>query len=118
MRFHSVPTLAEMALFRRGITMPSGIKFKISSRPFSTLPVSVKISSEERTDKQLSWKSLELAVRSLHRDGLVVLEDAIDHSRLNHLNSRMVEDADYLHSLGEAGPYNYNKGSVIEITGS
>lgn len=60
----------------------------------------------------MSWKNLELATRAFHRDGLVVLEDVIDHAKLDYLNEKMVEDARTLQSLGDASPYNYNKGLV------
>lgn len=60
----------------------------------------------------LSWKNLELATRSLHRDGLVVLEDVIDHAKLDFLNQQMVVDAQILQSAGDV-PYNYNKGLAL-----
>jgi hypothetical protein len=58
----------------------------------------------------LGWHNLELATRALHRDGLVVLQDVIEHSKLDHLNTTMIEDALKLQALGDAGPFNYNKG--------
>jgi hypothetical protein len=43
-------------------------------------------------------------------DGLVVLEDVIEHSKLDFLNEKMVSDALSLQGLGDKGPYNYNRG--------
>lgn len=80
------------------------------SRSLSSLPVAVNVSSEELVSGMLSWQNLELATRALHRDGLVVLEDVIDHKKLDKLNSKMKEDAQMLQSLGDASPFNYNKG--------
>jgi hypothetical protein len=76
----------------------------------SSLPVIVHASPEEISDGRLTWKNLELAVRALHRDGLVVLGNVILPSKLDKLNKKMVEDALILQSRGENSPYNYNKG--------
>lgn len=80
-----------------------------SSR-LSSLPKVVQVSPEEKSSSTLTWKNLELATRALHHDGLVVLEDAIDHSKLDFLNKKMVADARHLQAAGDASPYNYNKG--------
>ncbi len=79
-------------------------------RTLSSLPISVKVSPQELASKSLTWQNLELATRALHRDGLVVLEDVIDHKKLDTLNIKMAEDAAVLQSAGDASPYNYNKG--------
>ena len=83
-----------------------------SNAVLSSLPISVRVSPKEVSSRSLSWQNLELAVRALHRDGLVVLEDVIDHSKLDFLNVKMVEDARILQSMGDASPFNYNRGSV------
>jgi hypothetical protein len=79
-------------------------------RNLSSTPVTVSVTSEEIAARKLGWHNLELATRALHRDGLVVLQDVIEHSRLDHLNKTMVDDALKLQALGDAGPFNYNKG--------
>lgn len=81
-------------------------------RTLSSLPISVKVSTLEQASENLSWQNLELATRALHRDGLVVLENAIDHERLNKLNTKMAEDAATLQNAGDATPFNYNKGNI------
>lgn len=78
----------------------------------SSQPISVKVSPQELAQKSLTWENLELATRAIHRDGLVVLEDVINHSNLDALNDKMVGDARALQALGEDGPYNYNRGYV------
>ncbi|KAF4899365.1 Kanamycin B dioxygenase [Colletotrichum fructicola] len=60
----------------------------------------------------LAPRNLELAVRHLHADGLVVVEDVVPHKDLDALNEKMVKDARYLQSLGEKGPFNYNLGNL------
>ena len=85
---------------------------KTPLRCLSSLPISVLVSPREVSSKTLTWQNLERATRALHRDGLVVLEDVIDHDRLDMLNAKMAEDASILQSAGDAGPYNYNKGFV------
>jgi hypothetical protein len=83
------------------------------AREISSLPIVVKASLQEVSEGSLTWKNLELAVRALHRDGLVVLEDVIEHRMLDSLNKMMAEDALILQARGENSPYNYNKGWVF-----
>lgn len=75
-----------------------------------SFPHIVNVSPAEKSAGALNWKNLELATRALHQDGLVVLENAISHSKLDFLNKKMVQDALTLQSKGESSPYNYNKG--------
>ncbi|THW25382.1 hypothetical protein D6D02_06476 [Aureobasidium pullulans] len=76
------------------------------------MPVTVPVTGEEVAAKKLGWRNLELATRALHRDGLVVLQDTIAHSRLDALSKTMVQDALKLQAQGDAGPFNYNKGNI------
>lgn len=67
-------------------------------------PIYVKVSREEVSSGRLSQRNLEVAIRALHHDGLVVVEDVIpDHAHLDHLNQKMVEDAIKLKGLGDKG---------------
>lgn len=75
-----------------------------------SLPIAVQASQEEVSERKLTWKNLETVVRALHRDGLVVLENVIEKSKLDNLNKKMVKDVQTLRSKGENMPYNYNKG--------
>lgn len=77
-----------------------------------TEPFTVRPSEAEVRNKSLAPRNLELAVRSLHADGLVVVEDVVPHKDLDALNEKMVKDARYLQSLGEKGPFNYNQGNL------
>lgn len=72
---------------------------------------SVLVSFGQETSRQP-----EAAVRSLHRDGLVVRSDVVPHDQLNKLNSRMVEDARALQARGKDMPFNYNVGKVVNQT--
>jgi hypothetical protein len=83
-----------------------------SRRSLSSTPVTVPVTPEEVAARKLGWHNLEMATRALHRDGLVVLQDVIEHSKLDALNKTMVRDALKLQALGDAGPFNYNKGCV------
>lgn len=80
-----------------------------AAHPASPPPKIVQVSPEEKAAGVLSWKNLELANRALHHDGLVVLENAIEHSKLDFLNEKMVADARIL-QVAEDSPYNYNRG--------
>src|SRR6187402_3768130 len=87
-----------------------------ATRKLSSFPRIVKVSPEEKSSGVLTWKNLELANRALHHDGLVVLENAISHSKLDFLNEKMVRDALTLQSAGDESPYNYNKGFVLLLS--
>lgn len=83
-----------------------------SQAELPSTPISVKVSEKEVATGRLSWRNVEIATRALQRDGLVVLEDLIEHARLDRLNKKMVEDAYALQALGDDGPFNYNKGNI------
>ena len=78
----------------------------------STQPFAIKASPEEVQNGRLSERHLEQAVYHILKDGLVVVENAIEHKVLDKLNRKMVEDAKYLRTLGEKGPFNYNQGNL------
>lgn len=80
-----------------------------------SLPLYVTPTPQELSDQRLSWRNLELATRALHRDGLVVIEDIIDHAKLDWLNQKMIQDALVLQSAGDQSPYNFNKGSIFHL---
>ncbi|OAL54515.1 phytanoyl-CoA dioxygenase family protein [Pyrenochaeta sp. DS3sAY3a] len=81
------------------------------SATLSSTPISVITSAEEVARGSLSQKNLEIAIRALSRDGLVVLENLVDHSILDRLNEKMVEDA-YALQARKDSPFNYNKGNI------
>jgi hypothetical protein len=66
----------------------------------------------ERSQGKLSEQNLETAVRQIHHDGLVVIQNAIDTTLLENLNARMVADALKLRSKGKDTPFNYNPGNL------
>ncbi|KAF2027706.1 phytanoyl-CoA dioxygenase family protein [Setomelanomma holmii] len=79
---------------------------RLSSTPISILPSAIEL-----RNKELSQRNLEIAIRALSRDGLVVLEDIIDHAILDRLNLKMVQDAYELQARKDS-PFNYNKGNI------
>jgi len=79
---------------------------RLSSTPISILP-----SPSEIKNGQLNQRNLEMAIRALCRDGLVVIEDLVPHAPLDRLNVKMVEDAYELQSRKDS-PFNYNKGNI------
>lgn len=76
------------------------------------LPHVIKPSLTEQKEQKLNARNLEQAVRHVHRDGLVVVEDVVPLEDLNHLNTKMVQDARLLQGRGENGPFNYNLGNI------
>lgn len=96
---------AYMALSRRSTLL---------QRPLSMqrLPYVIRPSAEEVKSKKLSEMNLEIAVRGVHLDGLVVVEGVVPHEQLDRLNTKMVEDARILQARGKNGPFNYNVGNI------
>jgi hypothetical protein len=80
------------------------------AQKLSSIPLFVKVSLGELKARRLTWKNLEFTIRALHRDGLVILEDVLDHDKLDFFNTKMIEDSLVLQAAGDASPYNYNKG--------
>lgn len=76
------------------------------------LPTIIRPSATEIKNNRLDEQNLEIAVRSLHQDGLVVVEDVVPHEYIDHLNAKMTEDALALQARGTDGPYNYNLGNL------
>ena len=89
-----------------------GQTFASTRRYASTAPMTVKPSPDEITGAKLGPRNLEKAVRALHEDGLVVVSDVIRHDVLDHLNTKMIEDARILQARGKNGPFNYNVGNI------
>ncbi len=73
---------------------------------------SIRPSSSEKVQGQLSQRHKQAALEALHDDGVVVLEDAIDPALLDRLNERMSRDTRTLIDRGTEGPFNYNLGNL------
>ncbi|KZO92925.1 hypothetical protein CALVIDRAFT_519721 [Calocera viscosa TUFC12733] len=54
---------------------------------------SIKPSEEERSTGKLSEANLKRALEIMHEDGLLMIEDAVEHEHLDKLNERMTSDA-------------------------
>ncbi|KAM5354252.1 hypothetical protein ACJ41O_000902 [Fusarium nematophilum] len=78
----------------------------------TTSPGVIQPSAKEINSLILDSRDLEKAVRHMHKDGLVVVEDVVPHEHLDLLNERMVKDAHALQARGDKGPYNYNRGNI------
>jgi hypothetical protein len=66
---------------------------KTATMSLPSTPISITPSAAEIKNGALSQRHLEIAIRALVRDGLVVLEDMIEHAVLDRLNEKMVQDA-------------------------
>ncbi|KZO92926.1 hypothetical protein CALVIDRAFT_601192 [Calocera viscosa TUFC12733] len=64
-----------------------------TSQPVEIKVQSIKPSEEERKTGKLSEANLERAVKIMHEDGLLMIEDAVDPAHLDKLNERMTSDA-------------------------
>jgi len=99
--------------FRPTTIVRNRARLPLGRRFVSTCPLTIKPSRDELSHGRLASRNLEKAVRSLHEDGLVVIENAIPHEDLDHLNTKMVQDALHLQSRGKDMPFNYNVGNSM-----
>ena len=71
---------------------------------------SIVLSPEELESKTLTSHHLQAAIEALHRDGVVVLNNAISTAHLDALNSRMVPEAKTLYARAETH-HNFGTGT-------
>ncbi|KAI0017827.1 hypothetical protein F4780DRAFT_754016 [Xylariomycetidae sp. FL0641] len=69
-----------------------------STSPSPDGPTLIELTPTELRDKKMGSHHLQAAVEALHRDGLVVLTNAVDPAHLDLLNARMVPEARELYS--------------------
>ncbi|KAH9884251.1 hypothetical protein F4778DRAFT_566273 [Xylariomycetidae sp. FL2044] len=69
----------------------------VDKKPAPTVTL-VELTPEELSTKKLGSHNLQAAVEALHRDGLVVLKNAVDPAHLDKLNARMVPEAQDLYA--------------------
>lgn len=74
----------------------------VISTPNEELLKIIRLTDEELVTKSLGSHHLQAALEALNDDGLVILENAVDPSHLDHLNERMVIDAEKLKVLENA----------------
>ncbi|KAK8054636.1 phytanoyl-CoA dioxygenase family protein [Apiospora phragmitis] len=58
----------------------------------------IELTPDELASKTMGSRHLQAAVEALHRDGMVVLSNAVDPAHLDKLNERMVPEAKELYS--------------------
>ncbi|KAJ5403909.1 hypothetical protein N7509_003780 [Penicillium cosmopolitanum] len=75
-------------------------------------PNAIKPSATEIQNGQLGPENLEVAIRSLYHDGLVVVNDVVPHDMLDRLNAKMIQDAHTLFARKENSPFNYNPNNI------
>lgn len=78
----------------------------------SSYPNAIKPSKSEIENGQLTPQNLEIAIRSLYHDGLVVVNDVVPHDMLDRLNGKMEQDAHKLYARKENSPFNYNPNNL------
>ncbi|PTB72724.1 hypothetical protein M440DRAFT_1080885 [Trichoderma longibrachiatum ATCC 18648] len=100
-------------LISRGLaTMAYATETSPSPSPDLHQPAIIRPSVNEVKHGRLDQRNLEKAVRHIHQDGLVVIEDVVPHNDIDLLNAKMVQDARVLQAMGENGPFNYNQGNL------
>lgn len=105
--------MASLLLCRSAPTLSKPVLQSTAIRGLSTLPAIIKPSRDEVLSGGLGPRNLEAAVRSIHLDGLVVVENVIPHQKLDHLNTKMTTDARNLQARGKDSPFNYNVGNLV-----
>lgn len=61
--------------------------------------VIVRLSEKERTTGSMTAENLGITVTAMHRDGVVVLENAVDTEHCDSLNGILVEEAETMARL-------------------
>ncbi|KAL1982800.1 hypothetical protein VTN96DRAFT_860 [Rasamsonia emersonii] len=61
----------------------------------------IRLTPDELATKEIGSHNLQAAVEALHRDGICVLENAVDPAHLDKLNARMVPEAKILYAKEE-----------------
>ena len=61
--------------------------------------VTVRLSDDERTSGKILEEHVGVAVSAMHRDGLVVLENAVDISHIDELNDILTAEAEVMAKL-------------------
>ncbi|KAJ6018033.1 hypothetical protein N7451_001412 [Penicillium sp. IBT 35674x] len=75
-------------------------------------PTAINPSRAEVNSGRLKPRNLEVAIRSLFHDGLIVVTDVVSHNILDQLNKDMVDDAQKLYSQKGNSPFNYNPNNL------
>lgn len=75
-------------------------------------PTAIHPSRAEVNAGRLTPENLEVAIRSLFHDGLVVVTDVVPHDILDRLNNKMIDDAQELYARKENSPFNYNPNNL------
>lgn len=70
----------------------------VTKSPADPQAVLIELTDEELKTKKMGSHNLQAAVEALHRDGLVVLKNAVDPAHLDKLNERMVPEAQELYA--------------------
>lgn len=74
----------------------------------STLNISpIRISGHERKASRITPKHIQQGLTDFHRNGIVILEDAVDHASLENLHTRMLQD---FHSYKKSSAIRWNQG--------
>lgn len=66
--------------------------------PASPEATLIELTKEELQTKKIGSHNIQAAVEALHRDGLVVLKNAVSVDHLDRLNARMVPEAKELYT--------------------
>lgn len=111
----SSETMASLLLRRTSPTLSKQAYQSTTIRRASTLPTTIKPSQDEIVSGRLGPRNLEAAVRSIHLDGLAVVENVIPHKELDHLNTKMTADARILQARGKNSPFNYHVGNLVRL---
>ncbi|RJE21384.1 Phytanoyl-CoA dioxygenase family protein [Aspergillus sclerotialis] len=101
--------MLSLALRTRTLSFKSKTQF---TRTLSGQPTCITPSKPELQSGRLTPQNLEVAIRSLYNDGLVVVNDVIPHSHLDRLNEKMVQDAYTLQARKEDSPFNYHPNNL------
>lgn len=76
-------------------------------------PVIVRLSEEERISGCMTEENVAMAVLGFHRDGVVILENAVDQQHCNTLNEAMTKE---VYEVFNDPKTHFNDASFLSIT--
>lgn len=78
--------------------MPASTRSSAATPPPSSSVTSITLSPAELSSKRLTSHHLQASLEALHRDGILILNNAVSTDHIDKLNQRMVPEALALHA--------------------
>ncbi|KAE9967879.1 hypothetical protein EG327_011284, partial [Venturia inaequalis] len=75
--------------------------------------VTVPVTQRESLHGATAFETTQRALEAFHQDGVVILQDAVNHGSLDHIHNQMKEDLDILLSSTTRPHFNHDASAPI-----